>query len=121
MSAEKLYTGRELAEAERRAFVHGLDVRATLPERWDGNAAEAARRYPLPTVTRPRVVQDAQGVLWRVQLGKGDTVLVEYTERGIPDWRDFNSLRAGAPGISRERVALWADLLARPTEEVEAE
>jgi hypothetical protein len=61
MSTQKLYTEREMVMAQREAFEAGADAYACFVP-WKGSAAEAAVRYPLPKVTRPRVVRDAEAV-----------------------------------------------------------
>jgi hypothetical protein len=76
----------------------------------------AEQRYPLPKVTRPRVVRDRFGEKWRVAPESGETHL---------EWQDRNNdtrweKKLGNLVVTFDRVALWADLLANPTEEVEA-
>lgn len=113
-------------EAVRRTVAHfWVTIRDSLDgTRWNGSDVLAAEMYPLPRVTRPRVVADqcgprgpqefrfvdgvfqirAPGEAWQC-LNFG-TVLVDSQIHGV--------------GVTPERVALWADLIAHPTEEVEA-
>lgn len=132
MSDEKKYTERDLVLAKQEAFVEGslltfrhfdcsLGSEAGL--KWRGSSNLAAERYPLPKVTRPRVVQDPheRGMRWRV--------LRDKDQHGVT-YLEYNAFNTGADASWRtglgtycataERVALWADLLANPTEEVDA-
>lgn len=76
--------------------------------------SELAKRYPLPKVTRRRVLPDPvdPAVEWAVIDGR---LAVRYRQLQSP-WE-----REPQRTIMPERVAMWADLLARPTEECEAE
>lgn len=69
--------------------------------------------YPLPKVTRPRVVNDPSDstVEWRFENNAG---LVWRAVPGFPMW---NGVSTWYP--KPERVKMWADLLANPTEEVD--
>jgi len=91
---------------EREAFTTG--VYAVLGS--NTVEQEATRRYPLPKVTRPRVVQDPVNPRreWRCVGGK------MQTREDTLAWYDVTEVRISAP-----HVALWADLLANPTEEVD--
>lgn len=111
MSDEKQYTERDLVLAKREGYVlHctqlcGNDEMA---------AARAVGLFPLPKRTQPRVVKDGYGIEWRMNDGtlewKGDS------SRGR--WEPSSAY--GALAIGSKRVALWANLLANPTEEVDA-
>lgn len=111
MPDEKAYTARDLILAKREGF-------ATHCKRmcgWSDKTAErvAAEEYPLPKITRPRVVTDSQGTEFRVRDGD----LLEGRRQDRPDnpgWGQFS-----AWDITPERIRLWADLLANPTEEVD--
>lgn len=107
-----MLTERECVERERKAFACGWMARGG--GRYLGEG-EAAHRFPLPTVTRPRVVNDHESLFpsaWRVV--DGELQYCYYTEnhRWYPAagkvWR-----------ITPARARLWADLLENPTEEVE--
>jgi hypothetical protein len=105
---------REAVLRERRAFIagrcDGYPDESTTPARV--LLESAARRYPLPTVERPRVVQDphSEGLAWRV-VDNG----LQYRRDGLA-WRTSDE---SCWTFSPARVALWADLFARPTELVE--
>lgn len=103
----KKYTEREYVLAQRDAFMAGL---ADPIQYWGKDALQEARkRYPLPRVTRPRVVKDATG--WEWMLADGSQL--RYRASFASDWSD--SLNLGAKG----RIAALRDLLANPTETVE--
>lgn len=112
LGARDTFTARELVLCERAAFLAGINARPSLGDEWCGAACEAAKRYPLPTVTRPRVVVDPHSglVRWYVD-GQGQIV---HEQIGP----EFTLMADSWP--TPERVALWADLLANPTETVEA-
>lgn len=99
---------------ERKAYQSGAEdwvtdevvrgVRSTLP-----NIKEkAARRFRLPQVERPRVVTDGSKE-WRIENGE---VQVRYSNTWQGHCREY---------ITTARIALLADLLANPTELVDAE
>jgi hypothetical protein len=69
----------------------------------------AAKRYPLPQIKRPRVVTDPNIIgEWRCVNG-------QLESRYRPDeWR-----KVDYAGVSIDRVKIWADLIARPTELVD--
>jgi hypothetical protein len=75
---------------------------------------EAAKIYPLPMIARPRELDDPHelGIAWRVRSGEWGE-LIEMKNMGT--WRAETSGR----GPTRQRVALWNDLLACPNEMVE--
>lgn len=76
----------------------------------DGRAAD---HYPLPTITRPRVVKDPHkaNTSWRCKDG---LLWYSWTNKENQGWYTGTVLWNPTP----ERVKLWADLLANPTEEV---
>lgn len=81
---------------------------------------QAADRYPLPTITRPRVVKDAADP--SVEFCFVDGVL-QYRADSGSWWRlvpDDGRVPTTIFYPTAERVRLWADLLANPTEEVTA-
>lgn len=126
---DKTISEREAVERERAAFIAGARAAATAGGGWCHGAAivsvdgrehrddnAAAWRYPLPKVTRPRVlgmpVSNGNRLEFRLV---GD----EFQERlktpdGQSDWQ-----HTGGTTPTPERVRLWADLLANPTETVE--
>jgi hypothetical protein len=77
--------------------------------------AEAAAAYPLPTVTRPRVVKDpcSSKLEWTVE----DGYLRCREGGGWMKWAGYKLYSDFAPLPAR--VAVWAALLANPTETVE--
>lgn len=120
MSDEAMVTERDAVERERAAYTEGAKWA------WRTNYAEctgarfnhnghvdraAAYRYPLPTITRPRVVKDPHSadIVWRCDGG-----VLQYRQ-GNHEW----SMGPGYWYAFPERVRLWADLLANPTEEVD--
>ena len=111
-------TEREAVARERAAWDEAADFfRHTLSAGRGGEFSKQARdrRYPLPKTTRPRVVKDPIGPYeWRCVDGE-----LEYR---LPDvelsWRDGSPL---GWSLTPARVALWADLIERPTEDVEEE
>jgi hypothetical protein len=115
-------TKREVLIA-RRAFesgVHWMYGReCVLPSAWPGDermSRAASDCYPLPKVTRPRVARDPRGIgSWGAKKF-ADTLAIHYVGESDGAWSpEFRHFLA-----TPERVALWADLLANPTEEVEA-
>jgi hypothetical protein len=128
MSDEKRYTEREVRLRERRAFQVGADWFYTQEEvphslAYVTNRARAAARecYELPKVTRPRVVRDPENgyVQWRVA---EDGYLQARRINATGGWMrhlDYRNAVDIAP--IPERVKMWADLLANPTEVCDAE
>jgi hypothetical protein len=72
---------------------------------------DIAKMFPLPKVTRPRVVRDREGWKWQCIDGR-----IQWS--GPRGWR-FADVMTYAVRVTPERVVLWADLLANPTEDVE--
>lgn len=110
---EKRYTERDLILAKRQGYAARMweslcmtdaEVRATI-----------AARYPLPKATRPRVVADPHDsrIEWRAPEDSLRSHL--FHREGRSDW----TAGLGSLCVTRQRVALWADLLANPTEEVD--
>ena len=107
----KTMTRREI-EIARYAFERGCIAwqRTTdLDPSWPGIVKAAADTFPLPTVTRPRVVHD-------------DVDKCEYRAVGgmiqrRDEWQEWYVVNDTA--LSERRIRLWADLLANPTEECE--
>jgi hypothetical protein len=75
---------------------------------------EAAHSYPLPKVTRNRVVKDEYDCEWRMGHGA-----IEWRGLGQAEW--CTKLHVGhlSLTITPRRAAVIADLFANPTEEVE--
>lgn len=95
-------TWEEFQRARREAFAAGGSYYAS---GWTGSIAEEARRrYPI-TKRVPRVVSDGR-CEWRMVDGE-----LEYRLSNLV-WQRC--------GYNAERVRLFADLLANPTEEVES-
>lgn len=132
MSDEKKYTERELVLAKRHAFVDGsywgykasqeaaaksVGVLGAWSRADADMASESA--YPFPKVTRPRVVQDPHDstITYRAV-----DDLLEYNDglRGFIDIGSTSETWSNDNYPTKARVVLWADLLANPTEEVEA-
>lgn len=135
MSDDKKYTLRDMVLAQREAYVRGYHTYrvddATTEGRegaWetdkrDGLSARiAARKFPLPKLTRPRVVTSDTGRRFRIVDGQLQT----QTSSNGQSWCCLaNGSRVPAAEdtgikITLERIRLWADLLANPTEDVEA-
>ena len=114
-TASRTYTERELVLAQRDAYARGLGEGT---QYWGDDAvAKARHEYPLPKVTRPRVVDDPH-VFSQFKADGGKL----YWRGGNTGWYAFDNV-ANPPAFlpTEERVRLWADLLANPTEEVESE
>ena len=116
MTDSAKYTERALVLAQREAFVAGVDARydqSVRPNRlscvgeFDKHCASVAAclRYPLPKVTRPRVLTDQYGTSWRVRDGQLEMKPTESISWTV-------AYRHGV-------AALFRDLLANPTEEVD--
>jgi hypothetical protein len=111
-------TKREVLIA-REAYVQGIarGYGSYIP--FDKAKGIAAERYPLPQITRPRVVKDPDkefSQLWRCVDG-----VIEH-DGAMSSWRSAFGKGPLHPSLlvwpTVERIKLWADLLARPTEEV---
>lgn len=135
MSDRKVLTERDVVVRERAAWAAGW-LSAPANHSCSKDTVEMARAhakqiYPLPRVTRPRVVADPHGSnwtqKWRVRDGaiewekswdgKGDK-WVPLTPQAMPR---TNGSPENIEQVTNQRIAMWADLLARPTEECEAE
>lgn len=130
MCDEKKYTYRDIVMAKREGFVTGQELAC-----WRDPATEEAalrnaevtakRRYPLQ-VERPRVVKDPHN--HEPHWGKPrewmckDGQLYSRTIGTMPGSHlAFPWTNTAQIPPTRARVELWADLLARPTELVDAE
>jgi len=114
MSAPKMVSEREAVLRERAAYDAGVADVFRTARALGGIEHVDARKwadqiFPLPTIERPRVVPDPHGmnVVWSVKNGR-------ISPRGSSAWGQRT-----VEHITPERVALWADLLANPTETVE--
>lgn len=115
--SEKTYTERELVLAKREAFVAGSEWHASS---WTGSLAplEANDRYPLPRVTRPRVVRMDRTVPGREFRVSGGNIESRTIGVGL-DGQPFRWTALAQITPTPERIRILADLLANPTEEVE--
>lgn len=118
MSDNQTVTEREVVLRERKAFLQGIRSTSFLMVTDDSYwSDEAVRRYPLPLITRPRVVKDPEAGFdqrWRVVDG-----CLEYAVPNGP-WHKAHK-RSNWSGVEQPtpaRIRLWADLLHNPTEEV---
>lgn len=136
--SEKTVTEREAVMRERAAFERGYCTCPFTFSKGDAVAdmevhdarersclsAVIAREYPLPKVTRFRVVPDPLSpcVDWRVIGVCGEPTLMCRTndEEGRSIWKVYPIDNGGVHHMpTTERVKLWADLLANPTEMVD--
>lgn len=110
MSDEKKYTERDLILAKREGFSkhcqHTCKVSKDFADR------EAAAEYPLPKVVRLRVVLDEE----RQEEWSLDRTVFMSRDSGSKFW----TRAVGLVQVTPSRVRVWADLLANPTEEVDA-
>lgn len=111
-------TEREAVLREREAYRAGIAAeRAVVCERMRiGKPMPAAERYPLPKVTRPRVVRERDGeVEWTLI---GGQLHWRWTREGNAPWM------AGPRGVVMGDVTpamarAWDDLFTTPTETVD--
>jgi hypothetical protein len=128
MTDPKTLSEKEAVMRERVAFAKGMRENRCDPQVCACPACataihEATRRYPLPRIRRPRVVADnreGHRREFRVFEGQMQTRSIRQ-----PYWSCVENGHTNADGtglaIDAVRVKLWADLLASPLEEVEAE
>lgn len=123
------FDGEPLTDREARlarvAFIRGAQHATRYRTYADAEVeATANALYQMPKMTRPRVVRDT-----RHSAGEWKVDVSPYHTKESPDmvlwWRprpseDWDVLRT-VEHLGADRVALWADLFARPTEEVDAE
>lgn len=132
MSAAPKYTEREMVLAKREAFRDGSrwlscwcscngaydDYRWIAGDSRGRPEEAAAERYPLPKVTRPRVVKNVP--MWmNYEFRVVDRVFQSRTlTSGLDDW----SVQTISTRRTFEQLGpVYADLLANPTEEVDAD
>ena len=110
MASEKKYTERELRECQQLAYVQGW--RDCWPTR--DPLENAKRNYPLPRVTRPRVIQRHPfGTLFDWRLVGG---VLEWRSPGGGSWGTYT---IDSDEEWKRIGPIYADLLANPTEEVD--
>ena len=108
MSDEKKYTERDLILAKREGYMRHCEKFCARINKEDANVS-AVVEYPLPKVTRPRVVRRADGC----ELRLSGTEL-QYRRPGN-EWYTYNGMY-----IDENNRSALLDLLANPTEEVDA-
>lgn len=123
MSDEKQYTETDLVKAKRQAFRDGA-VHAARTHGC-GRPECADERYPLPKITRPRVVK-YKAHFFRVVDGRIQWSKPWWKRASAPEsletWHDVEGTHPSLVTVpSAELILILADLLANPTEEVEAE
>lgn len=134
MSAEPKYTERDLVMAKREAFREGsrwLSCWCSCNGAYDdyrwitgdsrGRPEEAAAdRYKLPKVTRPRVVKESGGMAFRFVGNPSEQfACIEYMSSYEPrEWKQAHG-SDNHLAVTTERIRIWSDLLANPTEECE--
>lgn len=116
-------TEREMVEAQRAAVMATTQEMSKLSggahnltayiNDWEGSLSLAARLFPLPKVTRPRVATDEYGCEWRLVRGA-----VEWRGLG-QDWGDKLAREQVSLTITLRRAEIIASLVANPTEEVD--
>lgn len=120
MTASPTITARELAKAQREACMKGaMTAIAECGGTWPKEHAERIARdlYPLPTITLPREVTVPAHRYNGVEWGEATFRVVDgvLQAKGGDDWYDNNW------EATPERIRVWADLFANPTETVEDE
>lgn len=128
MSAPAVVTEKEARLREREAFVAGVEalhVQTEVPSGpIVGRAVERVIRqvdtyYPLPKVQRPRVVTDAQNPDYEWQVNAEGVLWFRWKRDGAPWLRAGSNTENLLLVPTHERVAMWADLFANPTEAVD--
>ena len=117
MTDEKRYTERDMVLAQREAWQNGAACHST-HKTFGDIRRDAEKRYPLPKVTRPRVVV-VQGREWKVA-PDGQLLSRAAEPPGFSVGERTWTMRSQLMPIVRDINAL-ADLLANPTETVEDE
>lgn len=119
MTDEKKYTQRDMVLAQRTAFEEGAhwawDGHWRRDTRPDEYAEAAIQRYPIPKISRPRVMVDRWGMAWKYER---ESFWYSLGTNPI-EWK-HNDEDSVVHELTPGRVALWNNLLARPTEEVDA-
>ena len=125
MTGEKMVTEREKVEAERMAYIVGVDMAGMLRRPGvDYWRAKAVGIYPLPKMTRPRTYKEG-GFTFRVMDGKivqqdsGDSTWYTAFHGQLVDGAyDGGCTIGGEIPVTPTLLAALANLLANPTEEV---
>lgn len=126
MSEPKMISEREAALRERKAYADGVRCLFAEPEISAGAGSVANRvvsraneRYPLPKVVRPRVLYDSESNISGAQWSVSETGHLRFRESPKAPWLAYGDfLYTGYAAPLPNRVKLWAELLANPTEEV---
>lgn len=113
MSDEKTYTERDIVLAKREGWVRHCVATCGGKEEAE---KYAAREYPLPRVTRPRVVRRVLDQFEYEFRLVNDTL--EFNTPGLPCWEEY-CRSAHDPGEWPALLSILDDLRANPTEEVE--
>lgn len=117
MSKPKMVTEAEAVRRERAAYLAGLEQHACTQEGHDRLKRDVSLHYPLPRITRPRVVRDTSTdgcpIEWRVTNGNIEC------RQAAGTWYEVAERGGAKMWITPQRVAFLADLLANPTETVE--
>lgn len=121
-AAPLTHTG--MIEAQRAAFLEGVRYNVNTAHHaslslCDGCKlckGEAARLYPLPRKTVPRVVTDSNGFEFRVSVVDGESIVqVKNVSANSEHWGQ------SVMGITEERAQLFKSLFSNPTVEVDAD
>jgi hypothetical protein len=138
---EKTFSEREVVERERRAYERAFDDLAPLFRHlegkclcekwtqhipvvwWNCNAREdgIAEKFPLPKVTRARVVKDSYNDKRECRLVDGEFETRVWPSRDWVKANKWNGDGQHAVAPTPERCKVWASLVESPTEEVEQE
>lgn len=121
MSAEKKYTDHDLVKAHRSAYASGLLDGHSKHSRGLVDCVIAANKaYPMPKVERKRIVQDPHDFrVWRMSESGAAAVWARADSGpGISSQLKWIVL-LGDIIATAERIAMWEDLRANPTELVE--
>lgn len=121
MSAEKKFTDRDQVHAYRSGYVNGLLDRRAKESHGLGEYIKASKlAYPMPKVTRQRIVQDPHDFkVWRIS-ESGAAAVWASADSGPGISSQFKWIvLLGDMVATVERIAMWEDLRANPTELVE--
>ncbi len=129
MTDPKTVTEREAVKREQRAFAKGWVAKeigggletclcSVCEDKRSGVMDRAAKVYPLPKVTRPRVVMDPESDLWQFRMA--GAVMYEARSRmteGGPwgEWQNF------AHTMTVDRARALVELADNPSEEVDGQ
>lgn len=128
MSGVQAFNGKPLTAREvmiaRQAFEQGAEWMFCTGDAWaagdspaecrrSARHARAVQAFPFPLVRRARVLGDGKGGLWRL-VGTD----LQYAESNKSPTVPHQWCAAGYY-VTKERLAIWNNLFANPTEEVE--